>query len=234
MPFIYIIKNNINNKVYIGKTNRTIEKRWEEHKKDYRRELKEKRPLYSAMLFWGIENFLIEKIEECSLDEVCNKEKYWIKYYNSYENGYNATEGGDGKHCANYELIVKKYLELKSLKKVKEETKYDIKTIKLALELNNIPIFEKQKRKLICKNCGNEIDYRNKTNYCRKCYLKNQKIEVPLKEELKNKIRNQSFYSIAKEYNVGRATIFRWCDKYNLPSTKEKIKLISNEEWETI
>ena len=29
-------------------------------------------------------------------EELSLKEQYWIGYYNSYENGYNATRGGDG------------------------------------------------------------------------------------------------------------------------------------------
>lgn len=262
MPFIYTIKNNINNKVYIGKTNQTIEKRWKEHQQDYQKKSNQKRPIYSAIKKYGIENFSIHKIEECSLEKVCEREIYWIEKYNSFINGYNATKGGDGKHYANYNLIVKKYLELKTLKKVKQETKYDIKTIKTALAINNIELFKKQKiiefkkqlkdkkikkekniklslkkevkNKIKCKKCEKELDSRNKTGYCKICYHNEQKIQLPEKEVLKNKIRNQSFYSIAKEYNVGRTTIFRWCDKYNLPSTKEKINLISNEEWETI
>ena len=34
MAYIYVIKNDINNKVYIGKTNFSIEKRFKEHLKD--------------------------------------------------------------------------------------------------------------------------------------------------------------------------------------------------------
>ena len=37
------------------------------------------------------------------------REKYWINYYNSYHNGYNATFGGEGSCIYDYNLIVKLY-----------------------------------------------------------------------------------------------------------------------------
>lgn len=40
MPFIYKITDDVNNKVYIGKTSFSIEKRWHEHLQDYKRDLK--------------------------------------------------------------------------------------------------------------------------------------------------------------------------------------------------
>ena len=46
MAYIYKITNQINGKVYIGKTLSSIEERWKEHCKDYKREYCEKRPLY--------------------------------------------------------------------------------------------------------------------------------------------------------------------------------------------
>ena len=76
MPYIYKITNKINGKSYIGKTLKSIEERWTEHCQDYKRERNEKRPLYLAMNKYGIENFLIEKIEECSESEINNREKY--------------------------------------------------------------------------------------------------------------------------------------------------------------
>ena len=42
---IYKITNNINNKAYIGKTLNSLEHRFNEHKRDSRKESCEKRPL---------------------------------------------------------------------------------------------------------------------------------------------------------------------------------------------
>jgi group I intron endonuclease len=64
MGYIYIIRNKINDKVYIGKTDLDINKRFKEHIKDSRRRRCEKRPLYSAMRKYGCEHFYVELIEE--------------------------------------------------------------------------------------------------------------------------------------------------------------------------
>lgn len=95
MGYIYKITNKINQKVYIGLTCRSVEQRWLEHLKNVNN-LKEKRPLYSAIAKYGEESFLIETIEEVEDDFLGEREIYWINFYNSYYNGYNATLGGDG------------------------------------------------------------------------------------------------------------------------------------------
>ena len=93
MGYIYKITNNINGKVYIGKTTKTVEERWKGHlkKKNYK-----KNKFYNALNKYGIDNFTIEEIEECDDDLLNEQEIYWINFYNSYENGYNSTGGGDG------------------------------------------------------------------------------------------------------------------------------------------
>ncbi len=93
MGYIYIVKNNVNSKVYIGQTKKSIEERWKEHiySSTYRNQI-----LYIAMRKYGVENFFIEEIEHVdvntSLDE---REIFWINHYDSVApNGYNATNGG--------------------------------------------------------------------------------------------------------------------------------------------
>ena len=114
MAYIYKITNNINGKIYIGKTEFSVEKRFREHCLDYKKERFEKRPLYSAMNKYGIENFSVETIEETDNPE--EREKYWIEYFGSFKNGYNATLGGDGKRYLDYDLVEKVYNETKSVK----------------------------------------------------------------------------------------------------------------------
>ena len=94
MGYIYKITNNINGKVYIGKTTKTVEERWKGHlkKMNYK-----KNKFYNALNKYGIDNFTIEEIEECDDDLLNEEEIYWINFYNSYENGYNSTGGGDGR-----------------------------------------------------------------------------------------------------------------------------------------
>ena len=104
--FIYKIVNNINDKVYIGKTLSSLENRFLEHKRDSARECEKNRPLYKAMSKYGVDNFSIELIEEVPIEVLSQREIYWIEFYNSYKYGYNATKGGDGKLLYDYEAIV--------------------------------------------------------------------------------------------------------------------------------
>ncbi len=115
MAYIYKIVNDINDKLYIGKTEFSIEKRFQEHCRDSKRERAEVRPLYRAMNKYGIENFHIELIEETDKPE--EREKYWIEYYGSFKYGYNATIGGDGKAYLDYDLIFKIYQKTHNLTK---------------------------------------------------------------------------------------------------------------------
>ena len=49
--------------------------------------------LYQAMKKYGIENFSIELLQECTSQELNQKEKYFIELYQSHIYGYNKTSG---------------------------------------------------------------------------------------------------------------------------------------------
>ena len=109
MAFIYKIVNDINDKVYVGKTEFSIEKRFKEHCQDAFRERSEKRPLYAAMRKYGIEHFHIELLEET--EKPAEREIYWIGYFDGYTQGYNATKGGDGKRLYDHDKILARLKE---------------------------------------------------------------------------------------------------------------------------
>lgn len=136
MSYIYKITNNINGKVYIGKTNKTIMKRFKKHCED---SLKYKeRPLYRAFNKYGIKSFSVNEIEECNPNIVNEREKYWIEYYNSFKNGYNATLGGDGKSYLDYDLIYKTYKEIKSITETAKIIGCSKDSVKIVLENYNV------------------------------------------------------------------------------------------------
>ena len=62
---IYKIVNDVNNKVYIGKTSDTIEARFKSHCYDSTRDQIKNHPLYKAFNKYGVEHFSIHLIEEC-------------------------------------------------------------------------------------------------------------------------------------------------------------------------
>ena len=138
MAYIYKITNDINQKIYVGKTEFSIEKRFKEHCRDAYKEITEKRPLYAAMRKYGIEHFHIEQIEET--DEPEERERYWIEYYRSFKNGYNATLGGDGKRYLDYDLVISTYKELGFIDKVAEKLNISVDSISMILHKNNVEI----------------------------------------------------------------------------------------------
>lgn len=155
MAYIYKITNLINNKCYIGKTLNTIQERWREHCSDYKKRNEEKRPLYSAMSKYGIENFKIEEIEQCNEDIVNDREKYWIEYYGSFKKGYNATLGGDGKAYLDRKLLIKTYNEVQNLKKSAKILNIDAGHLSKILKENNIKV--KSSKEVQNEEYGKEI-----------------------------------------------------------------------------
>lgn len=138
MAYIYQITNDVNQKIYIGKTENSIEKRFKEHCWDASRERNEKRPLYNAMRKYGVEHFHIELIEETNNPE--EREVYWIEKKQSFKNGYNATIGGDGRKYIDYDLVVKTYQDLQNIKLVAKQLYHDESTISKILKEKNIDI----------------------------------------------------------------------------------------------
>lgn len=142
MAYIYKIVNDINQKIYIGKTEFSIEKRFKEHCSNMNRPIYEKRPLYAAMRKYGKENFHIELIEETNNPE--EREMYWIEYYRSFKNGYNATLGGDGKKYIDYDLVIATYKELGFISKTAEKLNISSDAVSMILHSNNISVLTAQ------------------------------------------------------------------------------------------
>ena len=143
MAYIYKIVNDINNKIYVGKTLCSIDKRFKEHCRDSKKKRNEKRPLYLAMNKYGIEHFHIFLLEETNNPE--EREKFWIEKLQSFKYGYNATVGGDGARYADYDLIYSLYKEGKTYKEISNITKHDKETIGKALSEKGI---SKEERKI--------------------------------------------------------------------------------------
>lgn len=89
---IYKITDVDNDKVYIGKTTKFLD-RWRTHAKRGCNIERISGQLYDVMFQKGIENFTWEIVEICSKDEQSEREKYWIKYFNSDVYGYNMKVG---------------------------------------------------------------------------------------------------------------------------------------------
>ena len=161
---IYKITNDINDKVYVGKTLLTLEERFRQHCNDSQKTLKEKRPLYSAMKKYGIEHFSISLIEKVDILELSNREKYWIQQFNSFHFGYNATLGGEGTQKYSYDEMVQEFISGKLIKDIADKYGCCVDTISKALALSGIDSFQnariKNSKQIVAKDLTtNEILY---------------------------------------------------------------------------
>jgi group I intron endonuclease len=82
--------------VYIGQTTKNLEKRIKGHVNESKKD--KNRPFLSSINKYGVDNFVFEIIDFAdNLNELNDKEIYWINFYNSVSpNGYNVTGGGQG------------------------------------------------------------------------------------------------------------------------------------------
>lgn len=132
--FIYKIQNKINGKIYIGKTIHNIEIRFGQHIKSSKNENNDS-VLCRAIKKYGIQSFDISVVDVTNDKKVLNeKEKHWIKFYDSKANGYNMTYGGDGgnliEHKKNFACSEETKQKIRNSllgRKASEETKKKLK-----------------------------------------------------------------------------------------------------------
>ena len=86
---IYLIKNKVNQRVYIGQSNNP-ERRFKEHCK----QSSETSLIHRAIIKYGVENFTFKVLGW--FEDYNEKEEYYINYYRSLApNGYNILSGGN-------------------------------------------------------------------------------------------------------------------------------------------
>ena len=237
---IYKITNLTNGKSYIGQSVH-IERRWVEHCLPSANSL-----IAKAIQKYGKEQFSFQVIEECSQEQLNEKEEQYISYYNTVvPNGYNIMDWVEGHAtCFNidkkvldnlfddiqnsdmsFETIGEKYgLSHRTIVRINQGHTHFCKEREYPLRKK----VEEQNR--YCVDCGVRITIG--ASRCRDCHDKHQRVIVrPSREELKQLIRSIPFTTIGKQYGVSDNAIRKWCKAYNLPFKSSEIKKISNSEW---
>ena len=91
---IYMLKDLISEKIYIGQSV-NIAERFKQHiKRGLGAETGSMNRLYSAMKEHGVENFAFYIIQLCPREELSRNEKNWIDFYKSNIYGLNSNSGG--------------------------------------------------------------------------------------------------------------------------------------------
>ena len=120
--YIYLITNNINSKIYIGK-----------HSTDNLDDgyMGSGILIKKAIQKYGIENFTKDYLAFCDTEEKLNWfEKFYIKKYKAREVGYNLTDGGDGSLGRYYSEETKMKIS---------NTKSGVKVPKISIALKGKP-----------------------------------------------------------------------------------------------
>jgi group I intron endonuclease len=182
---IYKAINKITNKVYIGQTTQKLEKRISSHIKESKTD--KNRPFLLSLNKYGLDNFIFETIDSAdNLDELNDKEIYWINFYSSVSpNGYNVTGGGQGK----------KMIKTKELgKRISEGLK---KSEKWQTILNDDEYLKKRKENFINSARGKKFTSEHK-----------EKIWEKNKERILNfnKSTSKKWIVVDKDNNINRIT----------------------------
>lgn len=197
---IYIVKNNINDKVYIGQTIQQVKKRWHQHLKDARKG-KTNMLIHRAMNKYGIEHFHYEVLEEnISIDDINEKELYYIKEYDSINKGYNMCPGGQKwrrkpiNENVDIDEVINLYNQGLSTREISSIVDANDKYILNLLHRNNIEVRDK------------------------KCSLPDKTVVIDDKENKLREFREQglSKYEIARRFNVNEKSVRRWLKQYNI------------------
>ena len=109
MGYIYVIENDVNDKIYVGKTTDTLSNRFSKHCWEAINQPQKTSPLHSAMAKYGVNHFSIRLLEECENSLLSEREIYWIDKLNLYldkNKGYNGSRGGEGNLKYNSQEII--------------------------------------------------------------------------------------------------------------------------------
>jgi group I intron endonuclease len=149
---IYKIVSPIN-KVYIGQSV-DILKRWKQYKGT---ECKQQIKLNRSFKKYGVDNHKFEIIEECSLEQIDERELYWGIFYNVLgENGLNLRLGEGRGKCSD-ETKLKKSIAMKGKKQTEEHKQ---KRFQYVIEYGNKISLSKQKAVVkINLKTGETIEY---------------------------------------------------------------------------
>jgi group I intron endonuclease len=166
---IYKSTNKITGKVYIGQTTKNLEKRIKGHVNESKKD--KNRPFLSSINKYGVDNFVFEIIDFAdNLNELNDKEIYWINFYNSVSpNGYNVTGGGQGdKTIGTKELsrIISEGLKnSEKWQKTKNSEEYKVKMKKFFIGWNKGKKFSSEhKEKIWEKNKERVLDFNKSTS----------------------------------------------------------------------
>ncbi len=202
---VYKTINNVNKKIYVGQhKTKIVEDGY----------VGSGTRLSAAINKYGIENFTREILEYCDINNVNEREEYWIHFYNSTDKniGYNLRSSAVGGHILNEEvkqLISEKTREAMKNSGASEKIKQNHKNGKYKYP----KLSEETKLKISKAQKG--IKKPNSGQY-----LKGKQ----LSEETKQKIRDKRALQVITQKSIDKRkeTISKWSEERRLEVNRKK------------
>lgn len=221
---IYIIRNTVNKKVYIGQTTMTVHDRFITHMKPSTLKLKRNYKLYNAVQKYGREVFYVETLEEnIPLDSINDREIFYIALYDSYNNGYNSTKGGDGRifnKLDNEDDIIRLAESGVSAQKIAERFHVHRATIQRTLHRVGIYTSKKVPEKELLEMFERDIPIKDiAAHFGVDDYSITRRLKTFGKQRYKTRFSTRNSDEIAEEIRQdyeGQMTIENICQKYNI------------------
>ena len=197
---IYKVTNKINNKVYIGLTQGSLENRKSEHYREsrYKERWDKKNTHFHKALIKYPEDVWTWEIEDDSaktLEELYEKEIYYIDKYNSYKNGYNSTIGGEMPPNVYGEQNVQARLTDKQADEIKMLLKNTVIGQKEIANMFGVHVSTVERIQ------AGKIRYDENISYPIRKYSKYEVIALAIIEDLKNTTLTHK--EIGNKYGVG-------------------------------
>jgi len=226
--FIYKISNKINNKIYIGQTTQSMERRKAQYKWcciNYANgKYVNSTIIIPAMNKYGFNNFEFEIIHTCeTIEELNQLEIFYIKQYNCLcPNGYNIESGGNNSPVSE---ITKRKIGDAQLgeknhrfgKKISQQHKDAIRAANIGRKHT-----DETKRKIVQFLTGKPKSEETKNKISKtlkgRPSVRGRKLSIDVEKEIYFKYINNdiSQQDLANEYSVGATTIGRVIKKLKL------------------
>lgn len=221
---IYVIECLINGKIYIGQS-QNIYYRWKKHKEVLRRNKHFNRELQEDWNRFTEDDFKFSLLEECSVEELDDREIYWIAELHATIDGYNIAKGGKEHGNANCVLTNEQVLEIIKRFQAGECNVF----ISRDLNISANAISGIRNRKVWCHlTNGIEWDFPNATNTQ---YRPKRKIDLYLKDGSFVKTFD-SINDASKETGITISSIYLACTGVNHTSRKKYVWRFHNEPFD--
>lgn len=224
--WVYAIINKVNDKMYIGQSV-CVKKRIRIHFYQLNKRNHNNSHLQRAFNKYGRDNFKIKILEgEIIKDNLSNKEKFWIKKYNTYKGkGYNMTPGGEVLSGENNPMWGKRHSEefrkkigkLHRGREPSQEAKDKMSKAATGRELS------RETRKKISKTLKNKLTDKDNPH----CKTNINMVKKIIKMYYNNEL---TYEQIANKFSLGCSTIGKICngDHWSYRENEEVRKLLDN------